>query len=80
MVNYKGEVKGPCYLSQDDHDWKIRSGQQRTHIGKYSFLNRIIKLWNQLPAEVLVTFPCRSHIFENRVREIIIGEVKGFEA
>jgi hypothetical protein len=52
----------------------------KEHIGKYSFVNWTIKLWNQLPAEVLVTFPCRSHIFKKRVREVIIGEVKGFEA
>jgi len=52
-------LQGPCYLSPDDHDWKIRSRQQRTYIGKYSFVNRTIKLWNQLSAEVLVTFPCR---------------------
>jgi len=33
-----------------------------------------------LPAEVLVAFTCRSYIFKKRVREIIMGEVKGFEA
>jgi hypothetical protein len=27
--------------------------KQRTDIGKYSFLNRTIKNWNQLPAEAL---------------------------
>jgi len=47
---------GPSYLNRDDHDHKIRARKQRTDIGKYSFVNRTIKLWNQLPAEVLVTF------------------------
>ena len=28
-------------------------------IGKYSFVNRTIKNWNQLPAEVLGAFPCK---------------------
>jgi hypothetical protein len=33
-------------------------------IGKYSFVNRTIKNWNQLPAEVLGTFPCNTKILE----------------
>ena len=37
-------LKGPCYLNRDDHDGKIRARKQRTDIGKYSFLNRTIKL------------------------------------
>jgi hypothetical protein len=49
-------LQGPCYLSRDDHDRKIRSRKQRTDIGKYSFVNRTVKLWNNLPAEALVTF------------------------
>jgi hypothetical protein len=40
------------YSSRVDHVPKIRDGQQRTDIGKYSFVNRTIKKWNQLPAEV----------------------------
>jgi len=50
-------LKGQCYLSQDGHDCKFRTRKQRTDIGKYFFVNRSIKLWNQLPAEALVTFP-----------------------
>jgi len=69
-------LQGPCYLSRDDHDQKIKARKQRTHIGKYSFVNRTIKLWNQLPAEALATFSCRSHIFKKRVRKVIIREVK----
>ena len=61
----RDRLQGPCYLSPDDHDWKTRSRQQRTYIGKYSFVNRTIKLWNQLPAEVLILFPV-DHIFLKR--------------
>jgi hypothetical protein len=50
-------LNGPCYLSRDDHVRKIRARQRRTNIGKYSFVNRTIKLWNQLPAEALTNFP-----------------------
>jgi len=52
-------LQGPCYVSRDDCDQKIKARKQRTHIGKYSFVNRTIKLWNQLPAEALATFSCR---------------------
>jgi hypothetical protein len=37
-------LNGPCYLSRDDHDGKIRARKQRTDIGNYSFVNRTIKL------------------------------------
>jgi hypothetical protein len=69
-------LQGPCYLSKDDHDQKIRARKQRTDIGKYSCVNRTIKLWYQLPAETLATFPCKSNIFRNRVRKVISSEVK----
>ena len=38
---------------------------QRTDNGKYSFVNRTIKHWNQLAAEALGTFPCKRKIFRN---------------
>ena len=46
----------PCNLSSDDHNRKIRNRKQRTDVGKYSFLNRIINSWNQLPAGLLASF------------------------
>jgi hypothetical protein len=52
-------LQGPCYLGRDDHDRKIRTRKQKTDIGKYSFVNTTIKLWNNLPAEAIVTFPCK---------------------
>jgi hypothetical protein len=63
-------------LSRDNHDRKIRSRKQRTDIGKHSFVNRTIKLWNNLPAEELGTFPCKPHNFRKRVRELNRSEVK----
>jgi hypothetical protein len=32
--------------------------EDKTDIGKNSFVNRTIENWNQLPAEVLGTLPC----------------------
>ena len=40
--------------------------------GKYSFVNRTIQHWNQLPAEVLGTLPCKPIIFKKRVKKVII--------
>jgi len=76
MEIYRGYVKGPCYLSSDDHDRKSSARKQRTDIGKYYFLNRTIELLNQLPAEVLATFPCKSHMFRKKFRKVIISEEK----
>jgi len=60
------------YLSRVDHERKIRSRRQRTDIGKYSFVNRTIQHWNQLPAEVLGILPCKPITFKKRVRNMII--------
>ena len=59
-------------LSRVDHERKIRSRRQRTDIGKYSFVNRTIQHWNQLPAEVLEILPCKPTTFKKRVRKVII--------
>jgi len=59
-----------------DHVQKIRDRKQRTDIGKYSFANRTIKIWNQLPALVLGTFPCKPKIFGKRVRKAILSGLK----
>jgi hypothetical protein len=64
------------YLSRVDQVQKIRDRKQRTDIAKFSFVNRTIKNWNQLPAEALRTFPCTPKIFRNRVRKAIINRVK----
>jgi hypothetical protein len=55
---------------------KIRDRKQRTDTGKYSFVNRTIKIWNQLPEEALGTFPCKPNTFRKRVRKVIINGVK----
>ena len=69
-------LQGSCYLSRDDHDWKISARKQRTRTGKYSFVNTNIQLWNQPPAEALENFPYRSYIFKKNVRKLIASEVK----
>jgi len=55
---------------------KLETGSKEWSIGKYSFVNRTIKNWNQLPAEALGTFPCKRKIFRNRVKKAIINGVK----
>jgi len=65
-------LQRPHYLSRVDQERKIRSRRQRTDIGKYSFVNRTIQHWNQLPAEVLGILPCEPITFKKRVRKVII--------
>jgi hypothetical protein len=64
-------LERPYYLSTVDHDRKIRSRKQKTDIGKHSFANRTIQLWNQLPAHVLETLSCKQSNFKKRVRKVI---------
>ena len=61
----------PCYLNRDDHNRKIRTRKQRTDVGKYSFANRTIRNWNQLPAGSLASFPCKLNTFRKRVKYIV---------
>jgi hypothetical protein len=55
---------------------KLDPGNIRGRDIGHSFVNRTIKLWNQLPARALATFPCRAHIFKKRVMKVVISEVK----
>jgi hypothetical protein len=64
-------LQRPNYLSRVVHDWKIRNRRQRTDIGKYSFVNRTIRLWNRLPAEIIRTLPCKPSAFRKKVRKVI---------
>ena len=58
----------PCYLSMDEHNRIIRARKQRTDVGKYSVVNRTIQSWNQLPAGLLVSFPCKLNTFKRGLR------------
>jgi hypothetical protein len=40
-------------------------------IGKYSFVNRAIQRWNQVPADALGTLSCKPSNFRKRVRKVI---------
>jgi hypothetical protein len=64
-------LQRPHYLSRVDHERKIRSRRQRADIGKYSFVNRTIQDWNQLPAEALGILPCKLKSLKKRVRKEI---------
>ena len=66
------KLQRPHYLSRIDHERKIRSRRQMTDIGKYSFVNRTIQDWNQLPAEVLGTLLCKLKALKKRIRKAII--------
>jgi len=64
----------PCFLSRGDHSRKIRTRKQRTGVGKYSFLNRTIKTWNQLSACLLVSFPCKLNTFRKRIKNVVTSK------
>jgi len=59
-------LRRPYYLKRVDHVRKFRDKKQRTDIGKYSFVNRTIKNWNQLPEEALGAFCCKPKFFRKR--------------
>jgi len=55
---------------------KIRDRKQRKDIGIHSYIKRTIKHRNQLPAEALETFPCKTENFRKSVWKGIIKGVK----
>jgi len=64
----------PCYLSGDDHNRKIRARKERTEVGKYSFVNRTINIWNQLAAGLLASFHCKIKTFRKSVNKVVTSE------
>ena len=63
-----------CYLSRGDHNRKIMARKQRTDVGKYSFVNRIIKHWNQLPTGLLAPFRCKLNSFRKRAKNAVTSK------
>jgi hypothetical protein len=49
-------------------------GNKRTDIGKYSFINRTIINWNQLPADLLASFPRKLNTFRKSVKKVVTNE------
>jgi len=64
----------PRYLSREDHNQQIRTRKQRTDVGKYSFVNKTIKSWNQLPAGLVASFPCKLNTSRKRVRNVVTSK------
>jgi hypothetical protein len=69
-------LHAPSYLSRIDHYWKIRARKQRTVIGKYSFVNRSIADWNQLPKGAIGATHGKTHTFKARVSKMKTSEGK----
>ncbi|KAJ4426421.1 hypothetical protein ANN_27235 [Periplaneta americana] len=53
----KNRLQQSNYSSRNDHSYKLRERRQRTDTGKFSFLNRTIRDWNALPADLLKALP-----------------------
>jgi len=49
----------------------MRTREQRTDVGKYSFIHKTIKSWNQLPAGLLATFSCKLNTSRKRVKNVV---------
>jgi hypothetical protein len=64
MYHIGDRLKRPHNLNREDHERKSRSRRQRMDIGKYSFVNKTIYHWNQLPTEVLRFLPCKPKLLK----------------
>jgi hypothetical protein len=69
-------LQSSSYLSRVDHNWKIRARKQTADVGKYSFVNRIITNWNQLPEWAIEALSGNTLNFRKRVRKVITNEAK----
>ncbi|KAJ4435325.1 hypothetical protein ANN_17935 [Periplaneta americana] len=66
----KNRLQPPNYSSRNDHSYKLRERRQRTDTGKFSFLNRTIRDWNALPADLLKALPTTKNAFKNRLKDL----------
>ena len=64
-------LQRPNYLNRVEHEREIRNRRQRTDVEKYSFVNRIMRLWNRLTAEILGTLSRKPNDFRKSVRTLI---------
>jgi hypothetical protein len=61
----------PCYLSREDYNRKVKNRKQRTYVDKYLLVIRTIKSWDQLPANLLVSFTCQLNTFRKRDKNVV---------
>ena len=66
---FSGQVIGSSQRPLSDNIQKT-ARKKRTDIGKYSFVNRSITDWNQLPEWAIGTSHGKTHIFKTRVRKV----------
>ncbi|KAJ4427036.1 hypothetical protein ANN_26835, partial [Periplaneta americana] len=65
----KNRLQPPNYSSRNDHSHKLRERRHRTDTGKFYFLNRTIRDWNALPADLLKALPIIKNVFKNRLKD-----------
>jgi hypothetical protein len=57
---------------------KLGLGNKEQLLENIPFVNRTIKSWNQLPANLLASFSCKLNTFRKRVKNVVtrkgIGE------
>ncbi len=68
--NIRDRLHSARYLSRVDHKWKIEVRKERTDIGKYSFVNRIILDWNQLSENEIVAADCSTGSFRKNISKL----------
>jgi len=68
-------------MAVEKNNVKIRTKKHTTDVGKYSFVNRTINSWNQLPVSLLASFLCKLNMFRKRVKNVVTskGIHMGFE-
>ncbi|KAJ4430057.1 hypothetical protein ANN_22265 [Periplaneta americana] len=69
-VDITARLEKPTYYGRNDHDFKIKCRKQKTDVGKFSFLNRTINDWNDLPASVFEGCPSLRS-FKNNLKSCV---------
>lgn len=69
-VDITARLEKPTYYGRNDHDFKIKCRKQKTDVGKFSFLNRTINDWNDLPAAVFEGCPSLRR-FKNNLKSCV---------
>ena len=62
-------LKSPNFIGKNDHCYKVYIDASKKDVGKYSFLSRTVKEWNELPEVILNPFPRTHKILRQRIEQ-----------
>ena len=65
----RDRLKSLDFVDKNDHSYKVYIDASKKDVGKYSFLSRTVKEWNELLEVILNPFPRTHKILRQRIEQ-----------